>query len=305
MTSFSNRRTVVGDRPGTSAPHRSWRRRTKVLSAGAVVVAVGLGLVLYASATIPDASGTIHGCYNNSTGAVRIIDQGRGQTCKVATAISPGETPISWNQAGVQGPQGPAGAVGPPGPQGQNGINGLNGQNGPDGLSAYEVAKDNGFVGSQAQWLASLQGAQGPAGTNGSNGAQGPQGPVGPQGVPGALPTVVSTGLQCLASINGFPCINNTNSGMQPVATLNIPGAGYWDITAQVSLISNGGSCVLTDPISPNPIGEMDFNGSAWIPVPLIAVQSTSGPTTVTLACDGNGKLQTWDDEITAIQGSH
>ncbi|MEE1261480.1 hypothetical protein [Ruminococcus sp.] len=47
-----------------------------------------------------------------------------------------------------------------------------------DGKSAYEVAVDNGFVGTEAQWLASLQGAQGPAG------ASGPQGPAGADWVP-------------------------------------------------------------------------------------------------------------------------
>ena len=47
-----------------------------------------------------------------------------------------------------------------------------------DGKSAYEIAVDNGFVGTEAQWLASLQGAQGPAG------ASGPQGPAGADWVP-------------------------------------------------------------------------------------------------------------------------
>jgi hypothetical protein len=32
---------------------------------------------------------------------------------------------------------------------------------GEDGRSAYEVACDNGFVGTEAEWLASLKGEQG------------------------------------------------------------------------------------------------------------------------------------------------
>jgi len=43
---------------------------------------------------------------------------------------------------------------------------------GPDGLSAYEVALENGFKGTPSQWLASLVG---------------PAGPQGPQGEPGAI----------------------------------------------------------------------------------------------------------------------
>lgn len=42
-----------------------------------------------------------------------------------------------------------------------------------DGLSAYEVAVKNGFVGTEAEWLASLQGEDGAPGTNGTDGADG------------------------------------------------------------------------------------------------------------------------------------
>ena len=47
------------------------------------------------------------------------------------------------------------------------------------GKSAYEVAVDNGFVGTEEEWLTSLKGEQGP------QGIQGVQGPRGEQGVPG------------------------------------------------------------------------------------------------------------------------
>lgn len=74
------------------------------------------------------------------------------------------------------------------------------GGGGADGASAYEVAVDNGFVGTEAEWLASLVGPEGPQGepgTDGQDGApgadgqdgatgpEGPQGPQGPQGQPG------------------------------------------------------------------------------------------------------------------------
>ena len=45
--------------------------------------------------------------------------------------------------------------------------------NGAGGKSAYEIAVDNGFVGTEAQWLASLEGADGANGTNGTNGTNG------------------------------------------------------------------------------------------------------------------------------------
>lgn len=40
----------------------------------------------------------------------------------------------------------------------------------PRGKSAYEIAKENGFDGTEAEWLASLKGATGAAGANGKDG---------------------------------------------------------------------------------------------------------------------------------------
>lgn len=42
-----------------------------------------------------------------------------------------------------------------------DGADGTNGTNGTDGKSAYQVAVDNGYVGTEAQWLASLKGDSG------------------------------------------------------------------------------------------------------------------------------------------------
>ena len=61
------------------------------------------------------------------------------------------------------------GAPGPPGP-GQN------------GLSAYEVAVENGFEGTEVEWLESLKGDDGEPGPTGATGPQGATGPTGPAG---------------------------------------------------------------------------------------------------------------------------
>lgn len=47
---------------------------------------------------------------------------------------------------------------------------------GVPGKSAYEIAVDNGFVGTETQWLASLVGPAGSNGTNGTNGTNGAPG---------------------------------------------------------------------------------------------------------------------------------
>ena len=95
--------------------------------------------------------------------------------------------------AGEMGPQGLQGEVGPMGPEGPMGPQGEKGEpfryedftpeqledlvknieSGADGKSAYEIAKEFGFEGSEEEWLESLRGSQG---------EQGPQGPMGPQG---------------------------------------------------------------------------------------------------------------------------
>lgn len=47
------------------------------------------------------------------------------------------------------------------------------GTSGKDGKSAYEIAKENGFEGTETEWLASLKGQKGDNGTNGQNGDNG------------------------------------------------------------------------------------------------------------------------------------
>src|SRR5690606_6226031 len=71
------------------------------------------------------------------------------------------------------------GPEGPPGADGQDGAPGADGQDGADGAdgaSAYEVAVANGFVGTEAEWLASLVGPKGDKGDQGPPGAGVPAG---------------------------------------------------------------------------------------------------------------------------------
>lgn len=57
------------------------------------------------------------------------------------------------------------------GPQGDAGPRGSTGDSGTDGKSAYEVAVDNGFVGDETAWLASLKGPKGDPGSGGGDSA--------------------------------------------------------------------------------------------------------------------------------------
>lgn len=57
---------------------------------------------------------------------------------------------------GVAGPPGPTGPRGLPGPEGDPGPQGSQGPQGPRGLSAYEIAKEGGYAGTEEEFTAAL-----------------------------------------------------------------------------------------------------------------------------------------------------
>jgi hypothetical protein len=80
---------------------KSWWVVGLVASLAIVVVAV-------VQAAIPDPSGVIHACYR-ANGNLRLVDKSN---------CTSGETALTWNQTGPQGPAGAPGPAGTPGPQG-------------------------------------------------------------------------------------------------------------------------------------------------------------------------------------------
>lgn len=62
------------------------------------------------------------------------------------------------------------------------------GAKGEDGKSAYQLAVEAGYEGSETEWLASLKGKDGKDGTNGINGTNGKDGKDGTNGVDGKMP---------------------------------------------------------------------------------------------------------------------
>ena len=84
----------------------------KKVLAGFVVLLVsaiaGWGVV-FSMGSIPDADGTIHGCYQNHKNDNQV--QGQLRVVSDAANCKENETPLSWNQEGQQGPPGPAGVL--------------------------------------------------------------------------------------------------------------------------------------------------------------------------------------------------
>ena len=123
----------------------NWRLRV-VVGVGALLAAGAIATVVRAG--IPGGDGLIHGCYsgNGATATngtqLNVVDSG--------SSCAKGQTEISWNQTGPQGPAGAAGAAGPAGPAGSTGPAGAQGPAGPQGpagVSGYQQASRSGYVG--------------------------------------------------------------------------------------------------------------------------------------------------------------
>lgn len=81
--------------------------------------------------------------------------------------------------------KGTDGINGKDGKDGKDGQNGRDGTNGINGKSAYDIAVDLGFVGSESKWISSLKGLDGKDGENGKNGLDGKNGKDGIDGKDG------------------------------------------------------------------------------------------------------------------------
>ena len=91
--------------------------------------------------------------------------------------------------------------------------------NGVDGKSAYEIAVENGFVGTEEEWLESLKG---------DTGSQGPQGETGPAGANGNTPYIQ----------DGYWFINGESTGVLARGTNGTDGQDGQAFAMQSGLFS-------------------------------------------------------------------
>jgi hypothetical protein len=94
------------------------RRTLFACAVTAIVTTFVVGGVAWALQSPVDGNGVIHGCYNPTTGALKLDTKG-------ACPLTGAKTPITWNAQGPQGAQGTPGAdgqQGPAGPQGRPGV---------------------------------------------------------------------------------------------------------------------------------------------------------------------------------------
>ena len=97
----------------------------------------------------------------------------------------------------------------------QHGKDGADGKDGKDGLSAYELAVENGFVGTATEWLESLRGADGKDGLPGKDGKNGVDGKDGitPDMSSYATKTDIAELQKQIESISGISYISVFESG--------------------------------------------------------------------------------------------
>src|SRR5262245_40239354 len=101
-----------------------WRRTAIFLTGGTVALGIAAGVY----AAIPDSAAVIHGCYQKTSGQLRVIDTG-----KKGVACGKTELGLNWNQTGPKGDRGIQGPIGPAGVMGPSGTTGPTGPTGPAG----------------------------------------------------------------------------------------------------------------------------------------------------------------------------
>ncbi len=126
------------------------------------------------------------------------------------------------------------------GEKGDKGDKGDKGSHGADGKSAYEVALQNGFTGTEADWLTSLKGQKGDAGEPGATGAKGDPGEKGATGAKGDPGEKGERGEKGEKGDAGTPGKDGAD-GYSPTATVTETDAG-----AVISITDKNGTTTAT-----------------------------------------------------------
>lgn len=126
---------------------------------------------------------------------------------------------------------------------------GKDGKDGENGKSAYEIAVQNGYDGTESDWLESLKGQKGDTGEPGATGAKGDHGEKGDQGEPGTPGEKGERGEKGEKGDAGTPGKDGVNGkdgkngtdGYSPTATVTETDAG-----AVISITDKNGTTTAT-----------------------------------------------------------
>jgi hypothetical protein len=279
----------------TTSPREA--RRRKLTWHGVALSAVVAGLLAatgaVALAAIPDAgTGVFHGCYSQSSGALRVVDPSANQTCRTnEKAITWGESGINWMGAWAAGTSyavddaveydgssyiatsanirrlpsrspaswGTLAAQGSPGQAGTDGTTILNGSSRPP-TSAFGVARGDFYLDTATDVLwgpAVISCASRKCSANWGNGTK----LVGAPGEPGPAGSEMSyeTKIGSLDPSGVNPGVNLPNGASERILTQTLPTGGDFQVTATLVLdhdtfnsSNSGWQCAL---VAANPNG--------------------------------------------------
>jgi hypothetical protein len=228
-----------------------------------------------AYATIPDSSsGVIHGCYTKTTGALRVIDPSKGQSC------ASGEASLNWNQSGIRW----RGAWKSTTTYAVNDAVSANGQ------SYIAVVKNTNSAPPGVDWALLAK--------KGGTGVQGPPGGQGPPGVSAGVSTVSGTSVplntaQSLVTVMTTPAVATGGEYYVNASAMLVVGSG--DTVACIAEVNGSatGPFATVGPV-PNPTYET---------LPLAVSIGVPAGGTISVACSGytaNATTLFYDGGITA-----
>ena len=125
---------------------------------------------------------------------------------------------------------------------------------GPRGKSAYESAVEQGFVGTEAEWVVSLlKGVVGPKGDTGAQGAVGPQGETGPRGYTGGYgePATISVGTVTTLAAGSPATVTNVGTPTDAVLDFGIPAGAQGPSALLVAITAGTLSLAVSLPGTP------------------------------------------------------
>lgn len=181
------------------------------------------------------------------------------------------------------------------------------GAQGSPGVSAYDIAVQNGYTGTEEEWLASLKGEKGdtgPQGLIGKTGAQGEPGPQGergldgPQGTPGqdGISAGFGTPTATIDSTTGTPHITVTASGPDTAKVFSFSFSGLKGEKGEQGNQGAKGDTGTTG--ATGPVG-----AAAGFGTPTATISNTTGTPAVTITSSGPNTAKVFSFAFSGLKG--
>lgn len=173
-------------------------------------------------------------------------------------------------------------------PAGTAGQDGAPGADGEDGRSAYDIARDHGYGGTETQWLASLKGEKGDRGEQGLKGDPGDDGAPGQDGQPGAPGTPGQDGADGAPGLPGTPGADGQDGAPGTPGADGEDGASAYQLAVAAGFVGTEAAWLASlkgekgdkgDPGTPGTDGADGQDGAPGTAAPLVYALLPNGTT--------------------------